>query len=42
MKYSKERREAVLRKLLMPENRPLAQFAAEEGSRNSRIPLARN
>jgi transposase-like protein len=31
MKYSEERREAVLRKLLPPENRSLAEVAAEEG-----------
>lgn len=31
MKYPDERREAVLRKLLPPENRPLAEVAVEEG-----------
>ena len=30
MKYSEERREAILRKLLPPENRPVAEVAAEE------------
>lgn len=31
MKYAEERREAILRKLLPPENRPVAEVAAEEG-----------
>ena len=31
MKYSEERREAILRKLLPPENRPVSEVAAEEG-----------
>ena len=31
MRYSEERREAILRKLLPPENRPVAEVAAEEG-----------
>jgi len=31
MKYSEERREAILRKLLPPENRPVPEVAAEEG-----------
>jgi len=31
MKYSEERREATLRKLLPPENRPVSEVAAEEG-----------
>ncbi|MBI5781674.1 MAG: transposase, partial [Rhodocyclales bacterium] len=30
MKYAEERREAILRKLLPPENRPVAEVAAEE------------
>jgi transposase-like protein len=30
-RYSEERKEAVLRKMLPPHNRPLAELAAEEG-----------
>ena len=30
MKYSEERREAILRKLLPPENRPVAEVAAQD------------
>ena len=31
MKYSEERRQAILRKLLPPENRPVSEVATEEG-----------
>ncbi len=31
MKYSPERKEAVLKKMMPPHNRPLSQIAAEEG-----------
>jgi hypothetical protein len=38
MKYSEERREAILRKLLPPENRSVAEVAAEEGISSPRMP----
>jgi transposase-like protein len=42
MKYSPERREAILRKLLPPNNRPVTEVAQEEGISDSTLYNWRN
>ncbi len=42
MKYSPERREAILRKLLPPNNRPVAEVAEEEGISDATLGINRD